>query len=94
MNENAEQGAKKYRDSRFRFGRLQAYTTLAVQVVAALVVLGLLFLALEKGLLTFWTIIGLAVFYAVAQGGRNGFVEIAKGVASFFTNKGKDAPKE
>ncbi len=94
MNENAESGALEFRRSRFNFGRVQAYATLLVSVTAASVVLVLLYKALILGVLNFWMILGLAVFYAVAQGGRHGFIEVAKGVKDLLSNKGKNATKD
>lgn len=90
MNQNAEAGAAEFRLSRFRFGRFQAYTTLAVQVIAALAVLCFVGYALIEGKLNFWLLIAFAVFYAVAQGGRGGFMEIARGLAALLSGKGKD----
>lgn len=90
MNQNAEAGAAEFRLSRFRFGRFQAYTTLAIQVIAALAVLCFVGYALVEGKLNFWLLIAFAVFYAVAQGGRGGFMEIARGLAALLSGKGKD----
>ena len=94
MNQNAEDGAKRFRESRFRFGRFQAYTTLAIQVIAALTLLGFVGFALVNGQLNFWLLIAFAVFYAVAQGGRGGFVEIAKGLAALLGGKGQGKPED
>ena len=94
MNQSAEEGAAEFRKARFSFGRFQAYTTLLVSVAAALFVLWLMYMALVLGNLNFWIIIAFAVFYAVAQGGRNGFVEVAKGLAGLLNKKSKDNPKE
>jgi hypothetical protein len=94
MNHNAEIGAAEFRKSRFNFGRVQAYATLIVSVISAVAVLGLLYKALLLGTLSFWTIIAFAVFYAVAQGGRLGFLEVAKGVKDLLGRKGKDEPKD
>lgn len=90
MNENAEASAKEFRQSRFRFGRVQAYSTLAVQVIAALATFGFIGYALANGMLSFWLLIAFAVFYAIAQGGRGGFMEIARGLAALLSGKGQD----
>lgn len=90
MNENAEAGAAEFRQSRFRFGRFQAYTTLLVQVAAALAILGFVGYALVQGKLNFSLLLAFAVFYAVAQGGRGGFMEIARGLAALLSGKGRD----
>ena len=94
MNQNAESGAAEFRKSRFNFGRAQAYTTLGVQVVAALAIMFFLYKALVLGALNFWMILGFAVFYAVAQGGRHGFIEVAKGVKDLLSSKGKGSSKD
>lgn len=94
MNQNAEAGAAEFRKSRFRFGRFQAYTTLGVSVAAAFIVMVMLYKALMLGQLNFWNLIGLSVFYAVAQGGRHGFLEVAKGVKELLARKSKDQPKD
>lgn len=90
MNENAEAGAAEFRESRFRFGRNQAYMTLLVQVVAAFTILAFVGYVSYSGKLSFWLLIGFAVFYAVAQGGRGGFIEIARGLAGLLARKGLD----
>ena len=93
MNQNAEEGAAEFRKSRFNFGRFQAYTTLAVQVLAAVGIIALMFTALVLHQLNFGVIIAFAVFYAVAQGGTHGFLEVVKGVKSFLRGKGADEQK-
>jgi hypothetical protein len=94
MNQNAEKYAEEFRQSRFRFGRSQAYATLAVQVIAALAILFFIWTALDQKLLNFWMLLGFAVIYAVAQGGRSGFLEIARGLASLLGHKGNEKPKD
>jgi hypothetical protein len=93
MNQNAERNSEEFRRSRFLFGRNQAYATLVVQVLAALAVLFFIWTALDQKVLNFWMLLGFAVVYAVAQGGRSGFLEVARGLASLLGNKGNDKPK-
>jgi hypothetical protein len=68
--------------------------TLGVSVAAAVVVLTILYKSLVQGQLNFWLLIGISVFYAVAQGGRHGFLEVAKGVKELLGRKGKEEPKD
>ena len=89
LNQNVESGAEEFRKSKFRFGRFQAYTGLGIQGVAVLGVMGLMFYLASLGQLTFWHPIGLAVFYAVAQGGTHGFLEVAKGLSSLLNGAKK-----
>lgn len=81
MNAAAEESAKAYRASRFAFGKNQAYVSLLIQVIAALAVLFMTGLMVIYNTINFFHIMGFAAFYAVTQGGRSGFLEIAKAVA-------------
>lgn len=91
MNAEAKEFAKKSRQSKFNFGRVQAYTSLVVAVIAALAILGGLLYTLIQGTGTLWVIIGLAIFFAISQSGLSGFLKIAhsisKAVASIKHNK-------
>lgn len=75
-------------NARFWFGGFQAYAGLAVSIIAALTILGLLAYSVINVSAGFWLIIGLAVFYAISQGGPSGFVELCRGVAAFFRKNG------
>lgn len=87
MNSEAETFSKKGRTARFNFGRFQAYTALFVSVAAALVCLGALVYMIEKNIFSFWNIIGLAIFYAITQGGTRGFVSLVEGVRKWFEGR-------
>ena len=90
MNEQAEQRNIKMSNVRFRFGGIQAYAGLTVSIIAASTVLGILAFAVVQNTAGFWLIVGLAVFYAVSQGGPSGFVELCRGVAAFFRKDSND----
>jgi hypothetical protein len=94
MNENAESGAQEFKRARFNFGRNQAYISLLVQVLVALALVGLAFVALLTKQLTFWLLIAIAIFYAIAQGGRHGFMEVISGLKEMLTRGGSSGPKE
>ena len=86
MNEASEEHAKEERESRFKFGRFQAYAGVGLSVVAAIAVLGILGLAVFKGT-GFWVIVGLALFYAVTQGGSVGFSRLIDAVSHLVSRK-------
>lgn len=87
MNKKAEESADRMRLARFWFGGVQAYAGLAVSVIAALTILGLVAFMVITSKASFWTIIALVVFYAISQGGPSGFMEMCRGVADFFRNR-------
>lgn len=88
MNEKAESRSERMSNARFWFGGVQAYAGLGVSVIAALAILVLLAYSIFKENAGFWLIIGLAVFYAITQGGPSGFVELCRGVADYFRKGG------
>lgn len=90
MNDKSEQRSEAMSDARFRFGGIQAYSGLAVSVCAAISLLAMLAYAVISESADFWLIMGIAVFYAITQGGPSGFVELCKGVAGFFTKDGSN----
>lgn len=92
MNATAEARADRMADARFRFGGIQAYSGLAVSIVAALAVLGVVIYAVIQGHYGFWFLIGAAVFYAISQGGPSGFAELCRGVAGFFRKDNSSPP--
>lgn len=94
MNENAEAGAQEFKRARFNFGRNQAYVTLAVQVIVALALVGLAFVALLTNQLSFWLLIAIAIFYAVAQGGTHGFMEVISGLKGMLIRNSSSGTKE
>ena len=86
MNESAAAHSARFRESRFSFGERQAYTSLVFRVVAVVVVLGALAYEVVAGGAGFWTIIALAIFYAVTQGGNSGFLKIVSALSRALTN--------
>lgn len=80
MNKHAKEMQTRYSESRFTFGKVQAYTSLGVSVVAAIVIFACLVMLILGGHAGFWVIIALAVFYSISQGGRTGFLRIIKAV--------------
>lgn len=84
MNEKVEKRSERMSNAKFWFGGVQAYSGLAVAVIAALVVLSLLGYSVVNGLASFWLIIALSIFYAISQGGPSGFLELCRGIADFF----------
>ncbi|WP_156783363.1 hypothetical protein [Roseovarius nubinhibens] len=84
MNAKAEERSERMSEARFRFGGIQAYSSLAVSVIAALVLLGLTVYMVVNEIASFWAIIALIVFYAVSQSGPSGFFELCRGIADFF----------
>ena len=93
MNKSSEERADKDYNARFNFGRFQAYSSLGVAIGAAIVILAVLAFAVYKGMGSFWLIIGLAVFYAVSQGGTQGFLHIAKSISELFKKAPPTDPK-
>lgn len=90
MNSNAEEGAKQFRESRFKFGRSQAYSSLLIQIIAAIAVLFMAVYLVVSEQASFGNLIACAAFFAVTQGGRSGFLEIAKGLAGLLSGRNKD----
>lgn len=76
MNANAEMNAQQQRASRFRFGQFQAYVSAGLAVIAALSVLTIGGLLAWKGSAGFGSLLGLAILYAVTQGGSSGFAKV------------------
>ncbi len=94
MNKRIEADEVRTRESRFQFGKFQAYTSLVIKVMAALFCLYLLYLAVTGGGLAFFVIIAVTVFYAISQNGTEGFYEIAKALAQRITNRSKGNNKD
>ncbi len=94
MNKRIEADEIRTRESRFQFGKYQAYTSLVIRVMAALFCLYLLYLAVTGGGLAFFVIIAVTVFYAISQNGTEGFYEIAKALAQRITSRSKGNNKE
>lgn len=87
LNKLAERTAKRDGDIRFNFGKHQAYTGLVYQGFANVCLFALAGGLLYTDKLSFSSIIGIAIFYAVIQSGFDGFIEIARGVAKVILQK-------
>lgn len=88
INKDAAEFSKKTRDTRFNFGKHQAYGSLAVQVIAALALIGAVFFLIHTNNFNFSNALGIAIIYAVSQGGIRGFLKIISGVTDAI-GKGK-----
>ena len=84
MNQKAEKFSEKTQDTKFYFSTVQAYSSLAISTIVPFAILYVLYLHISGGEPKFWTIIGLTAFFAVSQGGKGGFISIAKGIANLF----------
>lgn len=73
---------KKNNEARYKFGKRQAYTGLIVHSLTAVAIISSLILIILTKQVGFWSILGLSIFYAVSQGGVEGFMRIIKAVAS------------
>lgn len=82
MNDSARLYSKRSREQRFRFGKIQSYTALSLSLIAALIICAALVLMIYLGYANFWTIVGLAIFYAVTQGGSRGFGSIISAIST------------
>ena len=82
MNAAAQNRAEKSSAARFRFGQIQAYVGLGIASIASLLVIGALFFMIFLGHTSILAILGLAVFFAVTQGGASGFMTIIRSIAT------------
>lgn len=89
MNEEAKEFSKKSRLSKFNFGRAQAYTSLVLQVIAALSVLAVLGWLGYTGKLTFGNAVAIGIVYAITQSGMSGFTKIVSQIAQLFKGTGR-----
>ena len=76
---------EQLREGRFRFGKYQAYVSLVVSVLAAASLLAFFGYALINGQLSFLGIIGIALFYAITQGGSHGFNQLVDAFADLIS---------
>ena len=92
LNESAATHSEQLREGKFRFGKIQAYTALVVQCMAAAVLLGVTAYAVISGIAGFGIIIALTIFFAVTQSGMAGFLSIASALKEKTTmfRKGDD----
>lgn len=84
MNNEARQFSRKYRTSRFRFGRVQSYTGLAVSVGAAALLLYVIYLLAMTRQLGFWNLVALGIVFAIAQSGTTGFLKVVNQIADII----------
>lgn len=84
MNDEARHFSKKYRVSRFRFGRFQSYSTLFVQIAVAAAIIGIIYVMAQERTLSTWHLVGFAIFYAITQSGPAGFARIAAMLANMM----------
>jgi hypothetical protein len=84
MNDEARAFSKKTRNSRFNFGRTQAYVSLAVQVAAALVILAALYQFVTGESVGFLPIVGLGIVFAITQSGIGGFMKIVNQIVAII----------
>lgn len=82
MNDEARSFSKKYRTSRFRFGRFQSYSGVVVAIVVALAIMYVIYELAKSGNLTGWHLIGFAVLYAVTQSGPSGWIKIVNQIVN------------
>lgn len=87
MNKDTETRAKETEEVRFKFSKHQAYASLVVSVVAALVILGAAWRYMGSGSVSFWPLIALGIFYAISQGGNLGFDKVVTALSGLL-NKG------
>ncbi|WJR66988.1 hypothetical protein QTA58_22830 [Neorhizobium sp. CSC1952] len=87
MNDEAREFSKKSRTSRFNFGRAQAYTALAIQVLAAIAVLAGLGWLVYSQKLTFGNGLAIGIIYAITQSGTSGFTKIVSQIAQLIKGR-------
>ncbi|SMC60282.1 hypothetical protein [Primorskyibacter flagellatus] len=81
MNEASEHDATEMRAERFKFGKVQAYSSMFLSTGAAIAILCVLTLAVALGHIGFGTIIALGIFYAITQGGSSGFAKLITSIS-------------
>jgi hypothetical protein len=89
MNAESREFSRKSRNSRFNFGRVQAYTSLTVQVGAAATILYVVVLMAQNNSITLSVIVGLGVLFAITQSGMSGFMRIVSQISKFFSGNHK-----
>lgn len=90
FNESAGAHSEQIREGKYHFGRWQAYTSLGIQVIAAVMLLGTVPYLAFTGNMDFGSVIALTIFYAVTQSGTFGFSNVtaafSKAVMRFRKN--------
>lgn len=90
LNEKTLEGFSEDKKDRQLFAKRQAYVSLGVGVFSVVAIFALAFYMVANGNLGFFSIIALAIFYAITQSGIDGFIEIAKGVAKVILKRTDD----
>lgn len=94
LNEEAERFSRRHRDARFRFGRHQAYVALGVGALAAVGLIGAVYYLIATRQAGFGALVGIALLYAVTQGGASGFASLISslkdGIERFMKSKPDD----
>jgi len=93
MNSDSEAFSRKEREARFKFGKYQAYLATTITAAVALVTAVGVIVAIFKGA-GVGTFIGLAIFYAIAQGGTVGFGKIIDAVTGWIRGHRSAEEKE
>ena len=87
VNQRIEENSTRTHKSRFYFNLIQASISLITQVGVALFILFCIYLVVDRNDNGFWLIIALVVFFAISQGGKGGFLSIARGLADLFRKR-------
>ena len=66
INERMHENSERDRETRFLFGKVQAWASLGIGLMAAFATLFLLYLSVKNNA-GFWTIIGLSIFFAIVS---------------------------
>lgn len=90
MNVDARAFSKKYRESRFAFGRFQAYASAIAAIIAVIGIFILMYILTISDRLNFWNIVGLAMFYAITQSGPSGFLEVVKQIETCKSERSRE----
>ena len=95
LSEEVLEDTRKFKKGKFRFGEVQAYTSLIWSVLTGAAVIGcLIWTVLAPSLISIFVILALIPFFAITQGQATGFITILSGVADFFRNLRLPSKKE
>lgn len=84
LTNSAQEYSEKLRNDRFYFGKWQAYVSLVIQSIAALVVLGAIVYSIYIGAASFWLVVALGLIYVVSQSGTSGFSRLTRAISTFI----------